>query len=55
MCLHEIRALTFLPQFSNIGESMDSVLIPDEFTEEDKVMGMWWRQLVSGGGAGAGI
>lgn len=39
--------------FSNIGESMDSVLIPDEFTEEEKVMGMWWRQLVSGGGAGA--
>lgn len=28
--------------------------IPDEFTEEEKVSGMWWRQLVAGGGAGVG-
>ena len=28
--------------------------VPDEFTEEEKVSGMWWRQLVAGGGAGVG-
>lgn len=28
--------------------------IPDEFTEEEKVTGMWWKQLVAGGGAGVG-
>ncbi|XP_031558528.1 calcium-binding mitochondrial carrier protein SCaMC-2-like [Actinia tenebrosa] len=33
----------------DIGEDM---LIPDEFTEAEKVSGMWWRQLVAGAGAG---
>lgn len=33
----------------DIGEDMT---IPDEFTEEEKVTGMWWKQLVAGGGAG---
>lgn len=33
----------------DIGEDMT---VPDEFTEEEKVSGMWWRQLVAGGGAG---
>lgn len=30
------------------------MLIPDEFTEAEKRSGMWWRQLVAGGGAGVG-
>lgn len=30
------------------------MLIPDEFTEAEKVSGMWWRQLVAGAGAGVG-
>lgn len=33
---------------------MDSVLMPDEFSDEERTTGMWWRQLVAGGGAGAG-
>ena len=44
----------FPSQFNNIGEAMDSVLMPDDFSEEERVSGMWWRQLVAGGGAGAG-
>ena len=28
--------------------------MPDEFTAEEKTTGLWWRQLVAGGGAGAG-
>ena len=42
-----------LSQAVNIGESAD-ILIPEEFSEEEKITGMWWRQLVAGGGAGAG-
>ena len=30
------------------------MLIPDEFTEEEKVTGTFWRQLVAGAGAGVG-
>lgn len=31
----------------------DSLTIPDEFTEEEKKTGQWWRQLLAGGVAGA--
>lgn len=37
----------------NIGEVLDS-WVPEELSEEDKVEGRWWRQLLAGGGAGAG-
>lgn len=28
-------------------------MVPDEFTTEEHMTGMWWRHLVAGGGAGA--
>lgn len=28
-------------------------MVPDDFTTEEKLTGMWWRHLVAGGGAGA--
>ncbi|KAM9762465.1 mitochondrial adenyl nucleotide antiporter SLC25A24 [Menidia menidia] len=31
----------------------DSLAIPDEFTEEEKTTGVWWRQLAAGAVAGA--
>ncbi|XP_034027095.1 calcium-binding mitochondrial carrier protein SCaMC-2-A [Thalassophryne amazonica] len=34
----------------DVGESL---MVPDDFTEEEKLTGMWWRHLVAGGGAGA--
>ncbi|XP_052460958.1 calcium-binding mitochondrial carrier protein SCaMC-2-A [Carassius gibelio] len=34
----------------DVGENMT---VPDEFTSEEHVTGMWWRHLVAGGGAGA--
>ena len=43
----------FLAQNVNIGEA-DTIVIPEEFSEEDRITGKWWRQLVAGGGAGAG-
>ena len=27
-------------------------MVPDEFTSEEKLTGMWWRHLTAGGGAG---
>ncbi|XP_007898470.1 calcium-binding mitochondrial carrier protein SCaMC-2-B isoform X2 [Callorhinchus milii] len=38
---------------STIFDVGESLTIPDEFTAEEKQTGMWWRQLVAGGGAGA--
>ncbi|XP_057289624.1 mitochondrial adenyl nucleotide antiporter SLC25A24-B-like [Hydractinia symbiolongicarpus] len=35
--------------FIDIGADFS---VPDDFTEEEKKTGMWWRQLVSGGVAG---
>lgn len=53
--LVSLSPLMWLPlsQAVNIGESSD-FLIPEEFSEEEKITGMWWRQLIAGGGAGAG-
>lgn len=31
----------------------DSLAIPDEFTEEEKSSGGWWKHLVAGAAAGA--
>ncbi|XP_029903853.1 calcium-binding mitochondrial carrier protein SCaMC-1-like [Myripristis murdjan] len=31
----------------------DSLTVPDEFTEEEKTTGVWWKQLTSGAMAGA--
>ncbi len=28
------------------------MMVPDEFTSEEHMTGMWWRHLVAGGGAG---
>ena len=35
--------------FLDIGEDF---LIPDDFSEQEKISGFWWRQLASGAGAG---
>lgn len=44
-------SITLLPlQIFDVGENL---LVPDEFTVEEKKTGMWWRHLVAGGGAGA--
>lgn len=37
-------------QIFDVGESL---MVPDEFTAEEKKTGMWWRHLVAGGGAGS--
>uniref|UniRef100_A0A087Y5V8 EF-hand domain-containing protein n=1 Tax=Poecilia formosa TaxID=48698 RepID=A0A087Y5V8_POEFO len=43
--LHEKHHTIF-----DVGENL---MVPDEFTMEEKQTGMWWRHLAAGGGAGA--
>ncbi|XP_005993318.1 calcium-binding mitochondrial carrier protein SCaMC-2-B isoform X2 [Latimeria chalumnae] len=38
---------------STIFDVGENLTVPDEFTAEEKQTGMWWRQLVAGGAAGA--
>ncbi|KAI4820689.1 hypothetical protein KUCAC02_028660 [Chaenocephalus aceratus] len=38
---------------STIFDVGDNLMVPDEFTVEEKQTGIWWRHLVAGGGAGA--
>ena len=30
----------------------ESLLVPDDFTEQELQTGMWWRHLLAGGAAG---
>ncbi|KAK5870722.1 hypothetical protein PBY51_003646 [Eleginops maclovinus] len=38
---------------STIFDVGENLMVPDEFTVEEKQTGMWWKHLVAGGGAGA--
>jgi len=38
---------------STIFDVGENLMVPDEFTTEEKTTGMMWRHLVAGGGAGA--
>ncbi|KAF7653157.1 hypothetical protein LDENG_00086690 [Lucifuga dentata] len=38
---------------STVLDIGDSITIPDEFTEEEKTTGIWWKQLSAGAMAGA--
>nr|XP_057926201.1 calcium-binding mitochondrial carrier protein SCaMC-2-A [Doryrhamphus excisus] len=38
---------------STIFDVGENLMVPDDFTEEERQSGMWWRHLVAGGGAGA--
>uniref|UniRef100_A0A8C6KZ54 Solute carrier family 25 member 25a n=1 Tax=Nothobranchius furzeri TaxID=105023 RepID=A0A8C6KZ54_NOTFU len=37
---------------STIFDVGENLMVPDEFTTEERQTGMWWRHLVAGGGAG---
>lgn len=39
-----------LLQYLDIGEDLN---VPDDFTANEMISGMWWRHLVAGGIAGA--
>lgn len=48
--LRDIYAFWRHATFLDIGED---VMVPDEFTEQERQTGMWWRILAAGGAAGA--
>ncbi|XP_078075167.1 mitochondrial adenyl nucleotide antiporter SLC25A24-A-like [Mustelus asterias] len=48
-----IQEIIHFWKHSTVLDIGDSLTIPDEFTEEEKKSGMWWRQLLSGAMAGA--
>ena len=50
LCLKDCGISFHFYQGIDIG---DSLTIPDEFTEDEKKSGQWWRQLLAGGVAGA--
>ncbi|CAL8333918.1 unnamed protein product [Arctogadus glacialis] len=37
---------------STIFDVGENLMVPDEFSLEERLSGMWWRHLVAGGGAG---
>lgn len=49
MCTLLYNSFLHIYQIIDIGESIP---IPDEFTEEEKISGDGWRHLVAGGIAG---
>ncbi|XP_043558819.1 calcium-binding mitochondrial carrier protein SCaMC-1-like isoform X2 [Chiloscyllium plagiosum] len=49
----DIQEIVHYWKHSTVLDIGDSLTIPDEFTEEEKTTGMWWKQLLSGAMAGA--
>lgn len=48
--IHELIKYWRHSTYLDIGEDMN---VPDDFTQNEMVTGMWWRHLVAGGVAGA--
>ncbi|ESP04512.1 hypothetical protein LOTGIDRAFT_170757 [Lottia gigantea] len=49
----DIRDILHYWRHSSIIDIGENGMIPDDFTEKELKTGLWWRQLVAGGGAGA--
>lgn len=50
---HNLEEIIRFWKHSSVLDIGDSLAIPDEFTEEEKITGGWWKQLVAGALAGA--
>lgn len=50
---HNLEEIIRYWKHSSVLDLGDSLAIPDEFTEEEKSSGGWWKQLVAGAMAGA--
>ncbi|CAJ1072095.1 calcium-binding mitochondrial carrier protein SCaMC-1-like [Xyrichtys novacula] len=50
---HNLEEIIRYWKHSTVLDIGDSLAIPDEFTEEEKSTGGWWKQLVAGAVAGA--
>ncbi|XP_037313903.2 mitochondrial adenyl nucleotide antiporter SLC25A24-like [Pungitius pungitius] len=50
---HNLEEIIRYWKHSSVLDIGDSLAIPDEFTEEEKSSGVWWKQLAAGAAAGA--
>ncbi|KAK5859882.1 hypothetical protein PBY51_021401 [Eleginops maclovinus] len=50
---HNLEEIIRYWKHSSVLDIGDSLAIPDEFTEEEKSSGRWWKQLAAGAVAGA--
>lgn len=50
---HNLEEIIRYWKHSTVLDLGESLAIPDEFTEEEKSSGVWWKQLVAGAVAGA--
>nr|XP_057922689.1 mitochondrial adenyl nucleotide antiporter SLC25A24-like isoform X2 [Doryrhamphus excisus]XP_057922690.1 mitochondrial adenyl nucleotide antiporter SLC25A24-like isoform X2 [Doryrhamphus excisus] len=50
---HNLQEIIRYWKHSSVLDIGDSLAIPDEFTEEEKSSGGWWKQLVAGAVAGS--
>ncbi|XP_016897572.1 calcium-binding mitochondrial carrier protein SCaMC-1-like [Cynoglossus semilaevis] len=50
---HDLEEIIRYWKHSSVLDIGDSLTIPDEFTEEEKSSGGWWKQLLAGAVAGA--
>ncbi|KAM8849380.1 mitochondrial adenyl nucleotide antiporter SLC25A24-like [Spinachia spinachia] len=50
---HNLEEIIRYWKHSSVLDIGDSLAIPDEFTEEEKNSGVWWKQLAAGAAAGA--
>uniref|UniRef100_A0A665T4Y1 Calcium-binding mitochondrial carrier protein SCaMC-1-like n=1 Tax=Echeneis naucrates TaxID=173247 RepID=A0A665T4Y1_ECHNA len=50
---HNLEEIIRYWKHSSVLDIGDSLTIPDEFTEEEKSSGLWWKQLFAGAVAGA--
>ncbi|XP_061588119.1 mitochondrial adenyl nucleotide antiporter SLC25A24-like [Cololabis saira] len=50
---HDLEEIIRYWKHSSVLDIGDSLAIPDEFTDEEKNSGVWWKQLVAGAAAGS--
>ncbi|XP_071014844.1 calcium-binding mitochondrial carrier protein SCaMC-2-A-like [Oncorhynchus clarkii lewisi] len=50
---NNIPEITLYWKHSTLFDVGENLMVPDDFTTEEKLSGIWWRHLVAGGGAGA--
>ncbi|XP_055965523.1 mitochondrial adenyl nucleotide antiporter SLC25A23 isoform X1 [Sorex fumeus] len=51
--LENVEDVLYFWKHSTVLDIGESLTVPDEFSEQEKMTGMWWKQLVSGAVAGA--
>uniref|UniRef100_A0A3P8ZBZ1 EF-hand domain-containing protein n=1 Tax=Esox lucius TaxID=8010 RepID=A0A3P8ZBZ1_ESOLU len=50
---NNVPEITLYWKHSTLFDVGENLMVPDDFTTEEKLTGMWWRHLAAGGGAGA--